>query len=315
MTMYAGFRVIDFHLHFPYGPDLMDQWYENFAAKHGPKKVEQLRKNEAEEKAKWRKDNVFDAPVAVDDPDELAARWSQELDKYGIERGVFLTGGGNDVLAAVVKKDSRFLGFAHHSPFAPDAADQLRKAIEQQGLVGYKVIAPLLPKSLDDEQAYPVWEVAEELRIPVLIHIGVFGGNGDLAGLHNSKPLLLHDIAKAFPNVPFIVPHFGAGYPQEFFQLARACPNVYTDTAGSMGWTRWMPYDLSLKHLLRRAMETIGLERVIFGSDSSWFPRGFSVQYLKDLIRDCRALGIKDEEIQMILAGNAERILALRKAE
>ena len=62
-------------------------------------------------------------------------------------------------------------------------------------------------------------------------------------------------------------------------------------------------------------METIGLERVIFGSDSSWFPRGFSVQYLKDLIRDCRALGIKDEEIQMILAGNAERILALRKAE
>ena len=76
-----------------------------------------------------------------------------------------------------------------------------------------------------------------------------------------------------------------------------------------------MPYDLSLKHLLRRAMETIGLERVIFGSDSSWFPRGFSVQYLKDLIRDCRGLGIKDEEIQMILAGNAERILALRKAE
>lgn len=47
------------------------------------------------------------------------------------------------------------------------AACQLRTAVGQHGLVGYKVIPPLLPKSLDGGQACPVWEVEEELRIPV----------------------------------------------------------------------------------------------------------------------------------------------------
>ena len=130
--MYAGFRVIDFHLHFPYGPDLMDQWFENFAAKHGRKKVEQLRKNEAEEKAKWRKDNVFDAPVAVDDPDELAARWSQELDKYGIERGVFLTGAVMTFWRGG-EKDSRFLGFATTVPLRPMRLISCGKPLSSRG--------------------------------------------------------------------------------------------------------------------------------------------------------------------------------------
>jgi predicted TIM-barrel fold metal-dependent hydrolase len=58
-------------------------------------------------------------------------------------------------------------------------------------------------------------------------------------------------------------------------------------------------------------METIGPERIIFGSDSSYFPRGFAVRYLQDQIRDCRELGIPESDIGLIFAGNAARLLKI----
>ena len=54
-------------------------------------------------------------------PEEQADRWLAELDRYGIDRVGFATGGGNDTLAGVVARHpDRFIGFAHHNLFAPE---------------------------------------------------------------------------------------------------------------------------------------------------------------------------------------------------
>ena len=58
-------------------------------------------------------------------------------------------------------------------------------------------------------------------------------------------------------------------------------------------------------------METIGPERIIFGTDSSYFPRGFAEPYLKDQIRDVRELNYSEEYIQMIFGGNAARLFKI----
>ncbi|GAF90203.1 unnamed protein product, partial [marine sediment metagenome] len=91
--------------------------------------------------------------------------------------------------------------------------------------------------------------------------------------LRNMNPLTLWKVCSDFPTLNFVIPHFGACYWRELLQLCWQCPSVHVDTSGSNQWMRWMPYELTLKDLFRKSMETIGAERLIFATDSSWFPR------------------------------------------
>lgn len=131
----------------------------------------------------------------------------------------------------------------------------------------------------------------------------------------NISPLVLQNVARGFPEVPFIVPHFGCGYPRELLHLMWVCGNVYVDTSGSNEWMRWMPYPLDLKSLFAKFLDTVGPRRIIFGTDSSWFPRGFAHKYLAAQTAACRQLGVADADLRLIFAGNAVRLLKLALPE
>jgi predicted TIM-barrel fold metal-dependent hydrolase len=241
----------------------------------------------------------------------MAAKWAAEVDAHGLARVVFVTGGGNDRLAAAVRRHpDKFVGFAHHDPFDPNAPMELERGVTTLGLRGLKLIAPVHADRIDDPRLYPLWETAERLRVPVLIHFGPLRYEGVVAG-PNINPLILQDVARAFPDIPFIVPHFGCGYPQELLQLMWVCGNVYVDTSGSNEWMRWMPYDLDLRALFRKFLETAGAGRIVFGTDSSWFPRGFARKYLDVQFQVCCELGVADADLRRIFAGNAARLLGI----
>jgi predicted TIM-barrel fold metal-dependent hydrolase len=55
---------------------------------------------------------------------------------------------------------------------------------------------------------------------------------------------------------------------------AEACPNIYLDTSSSNGWTRYTP-GLTLQQVFRTAIDVAGADRLLFGTDSSFFPRGW----------------------------------------
>lgn len=308
-----GIRIIDFHAHFPVPVNDLSAWERNYAARFGSWKLERIRRDARWYQEQWWRAYAFPFPEEPMAPLEIQLeRWAAEVERYGLDRVVFLTGGGNDLLARVVQRyPDRFIGFAHHDPFQPDAAAELRRAVQELGLRGYKVLAPALAGPIDDPVLDPIWQTCEELGIPVVIHFGILGGGGGIAYHENINPLRLHDVAKGFPDVPFVIPHFGCGYPRELLHLCWACRNVYVDTSGNNEWARWMPYELTLKDLFRRFVETIGPERIIFGSDSEWFPRGFAVRYLEDQLRICYEIGLREEDIQQIFAENAARLLQL----
>jgi predicted TIM-barrel fold metal-dependent hydrolase len=307
-----GFPIIDFHCHFPVPdeePATADVEYERA---HGARKLGILHENWRWYQEQWWSAYSFPFPEESEPPAAVQAeRWAAEIDEAGLELVVFLTGGSNDTLATAIAGQPRMLGFAHHDPFRPEAADELRRAVTELGLVGYKVIAPALTGSIDDPVLWPVWQVAEDLGIPVLVHFGVLDGGGGTAQHVNISPLRLHDVAKAFPEVPFVVPHFGCGYPGELLQLAWACRNVYVDTSGNNEWIRWMPYPLSIDSLFRKFLETVGPERLIFGSDSAHFPRGLVRAYYDDQCRAFNQLGLSESERGLVFAGNAARLLGL----
>ena len=110
---------------------------------------------------------------------------------------------GNKNLAEIVgRHPDKFIGFAHHYLFSEGAADELRRAVKEDGLKAYKLLAPALDRPVEDEEAYPVWEACAELDIPVLIHFGIQGSGGGIAWHQNINPLKLHNVAKDFPMLP-----------------------------------------------------------------------------------------------------------------
>lgn len=311
MTTGWGTEILDFHAHFPHPEDdLWGAWGQAYEAKHGKAKLDLLTKRNYAAQVEWWRRYAFPTPHDVT-VDEATSRWAAEVDRYRLEGIVFVTGGGNDTLARLCRVHPRFHGFAHHDPFAPDAARELYRAVRELGLRGYKVLAPALAGSIDDPALDPVWSACEELQIPVLIHFGPLSGGGGIAYHRNINPLVLHNVAKGYPTVPFVIPHFGCGYPTELLHLSWACENVSVDTSGNNEWIRWMIPALSLEELFRRFRETIGAHRIVFGTDSSHFPRGFVVKYLEEQLRACRSIGYSDQEIAAVFAGNARRLLHL----
>jgi len=124
----------------------------------------------------------------------------------------------------------------------------------------------------------------------------------------------VHDVDKRFPGIPMIVPHFGCGYLFETLNLCWACPNVCIDTSGSNQWMRWMPYEVTLESLFRKYRETIGPTRILFGTDSSWFPRGFAQSYLDVQVRAMTDVGYSEDERDMVLYRNAAALLGFEEA-
>jgi predicted TIM-barrel fold metal-dependent hydrolase len=256
----------------------------------------------------------FDPPESEFRSDEeQAARWVSDMDGKGVQKVNFVMGGGNENLAKIVSYyPDRFTGFAHHDVFGKEAAEELERAVVDLGLRGFKVIASSQTRPIDEQTLYPIWEVADRLEIPVMIHFGVLGGGGGPArNLRNMDPLTLWDVASSFPTLNFVIPHFGACYFRELLQLCWSCPNVSIDTSGSNQWVRWMPYDLDISDLFKRTMATVGPERIIFGTDSSYFPRGFAESYLREQIKACYDIGIQNESIEKIFYENAAKLLQI----
>ena len=129
--------------------------------------------------------------------------------------------------------------------------------------------------------AAPVFEWARQNRRAVFVHCGELSvGVRKKLGLPSpfdmrySNPIDLHPVALQYPDVPMIVPHFGAGYLREALMLADLCPNVYLDTSSSNAWMRFE--GLSLEAVFQRALAVVGPKRLLFGTDSSFFPRGWN---------------------------------------
>ncbi len=306
--MYSGLKIVDSHAHFPV-IDPSGRKSRNATTRTPRKRPTKSYAGHARQQ--WSK--AWGFPTGRDaggTDEELAKRWLEELDRYEIEKIVWVTGGGNDRLSEIVKMaPDRFIGYAHHDLFAPNAADELERAITKLGLKGYKLLAPAMDKPITDKSAYPVWEVCAKYNIPVLIHFGILGAAGGIAFNQNINPEIFEPVAKEFPDVNFIIPHFGCGHPRELLFLGWVCENIYVDTSGSNQWMRWMPYPFTIDIAFQKYYQTFGPERIIFGTDSGAFPRGFAMDYLKEQNRAVRFLGISDEDAQLIFGGNMLRLL------
>ena len=299
-TPWGNFHVCDAHVHL-FSP----AFFARLAAESGQPLEEIARTLD------WR------IPASCGD---LAAAWKQELDEYSVAKAALIAsipGDEDSVAAAVQLHPDRFWGFFMANPSAPDGVARVQKALAG-GMQGVCLFPAMHRYAVADQRVRPVLEAAAaHPGTIVFVHCGVLTvGVRRKLGLPSpfdmcySNPIDLHPVAMEFPGVNFVIPHFGAGYFREALMLCDLCPNVYLDTSSSNGWIRYQPASLDLKSVFRKALEVAGPQRLLFGSDSSYFPRGWHAQIFQTQVQALRDLDIAADRASLILGGNLERLLA-----
>jgi predicted TIM-barrel fold metal-dependent hydrolase len=258
-----------------------------------------------------REQSIPSAEPAGESAKAAANRWLSELDRYGITAGVFLALAPRpETLRRFVSAaPDRLFAFTFVNPWEANAATALEADVLQRGFRGLKLYPSIQQFHVYDEQAYPVYERAESLGIPIVFHFGVtLDYRSDL---RYSNPLDLHAVARDFPGLNLVVAHAGAGFFRETLFLAYHCANVLVDTSGSGTWMRYMPRPLSVKEVLRRLLDVFGPDRVLFGTDSRHASEGYRHWLLQSLREGLEALEVSGEAQRSILGGNMARLLKI----
>lgn len=264
----------------------------------------------------------WDAPGP---PEALADRWVRELDHHGVSRAVLIASVPGDeasVAAAVARHPQRLLGFFMVDPSADGVVERTEHALSTLGLRGLCLFPAMHHVPLADARVARLVKVADEHPgTAVFVHCGALsvGVRGKL-GLPSPFDASLGDphgvlgLALAFPEIPFIVPHFGAGRIDETLAAATAAPNIYLDTSSSNSWMRDVP-GLSLDGVFEQTVSAIGPSRILFGTDSSFFPRGWQRSVFDAQRAAVTAAGLAGEAQDLIFGGNFERLFPARRRD
>jgi predicted TIM-barrel fold metal-dependent hydrolase len=154
----------------------------------------------------------------------------------------------------------RIVGFASVDPNRPDAADGLKHAIMELGLKGLK-LGPIYQHfhPLDEKRAYPVYEMALKLGIPVMWHMGTsFVEKGPL---EYTRPIHIDRVALDFPDLRQVIAHLGHPWEADTIVLIRKQPNVYADIS-ALYYRPWQFYNSMVL-----AMEYKVTHKLFFGTD------------------------------------------------
>jgi predicted TIM-barrel fold metal-dependent hydrolase len=182
-------------------------------------------------------------------------------------------------------REPEFTGFGTLHPDMKDPGAEIERLISM-GLVGIKLHPDMQKFNIDDERMMKIYAMLEG-RLPVVFHCGDYR-------YPFSHPARLAKVLDSFPKLTVVAAHFGGW---SMFDLAldyfrsRSC---YLDLSSSIPFLG-----------LRRSSELIGIygaERILFGSDyPMWDPAACLAEFQK--------LELSDTQKELILCGNAKRLL------
>jgi predicted TIM-barrel fold metal-dependent hydrolase len=248
--------------------------------------------------------------TSIELPDEtwdVAQMWVDEMDRYGISAMGFMVGNEayDEFVEAKKRFPGRFMGYANINPKDRNAVTHVKRAANDE-LQGIKLYPSSWGFHAYDKACYPVYEEALKRGLLVFLHFGItIGGQADL---RHGNPLDIQLPSRDFSDLKFIIAHFGAGFFREVLLLQYQADNVYMDSSGSNSWMRYLPYELDLKNVFERALEAGGARKIIFGTDSTFFPRGFRHNVLEAQYHAVRSLQrngiVSDQDIDAIFREN-----------
>jgi predicted TIM-barrel fold metal-dependent hydrolase len=242
-------------------------------------------------------DAIIDAHMHVDDVPALGWHLSAELciqrmDEARIDRAVVMTitdlpevnPDALELIAeAVAAYPDRLYGFARIHPWYPEALSFLERALTELGFKGLKLHPVTTSAHPAGEETLRLIRKAAEHGAPVLFHCG----DEPL-----STPLTIAQAARLCPEATFILGHMGGyAHVDEALEVAEQLANVVLETSA-------FPYPSKI----REAVERIGGERVLFGSDGPACSPRLELEKV-------RLAELAPQTERLVLGANIERLL------
>ena len=240
---------------------------------------------------------IFDAHVHLGhDIDGWSGQYEELeriMDAYGISRAFMFCMDEPDREPAFRAPNDRTLAFAERSegrliPFV--RLDMNEGPIEEaircldRGARGIKLHPRAQRFTLNDERLVPVFELAADRRVPILIH----GGRG-------LPPIADHlsDLVDRYPGAQLIIAHAGIADLAALAGCFAGRRGVFFDTSV------WSPVDLL------DFFHQVPHEQILYASD---YPYGRQPQSLTIALRTAIRTGLDEGQLRDMLAGNANRI-------
>ena len=247
------------------------------------------------------------------------ARWIETLDAEGVEHMVAFASLPEEIPAvaeAVQASRGRLTGVAIANPRIEDAPTKVEALLAGGAFRGVLLFPAMHHVSVASPEARGVLEALARHRGVCYVHCGMLQVPlRDRLGLPRpydlsfANPLDVIPAANAFGEVTFVLPHFGAGLLREALIAGAQCANVVVDTSSSNAWTR--TNGIELRDVFARALDVLGAERVLFGTDSGVFPAGWRRERYEEQQAIVESLAASAAEREAVFGGNARRILGL----
>lgn len=256
--------------------------------------------------------------IEVPGPDHgaHAKRWLAAMDAAGIDAMVTfasLPQEADAVKAAMKVGQGRLVGYCLVNPLAENAP-QFVESLKGRGFKGILLFPVMHRYAANDPRIHPTIEAAQGMNI--IVHFGMLQVKlRDVLGLPRpfdltyGNPLSLQVTANAFPKTRFIIPHFGCGFFRETLMIGSQCENVYVDTSSSNGWMATQETAIDLAGVFARTKNIFGAARILYGTDSSVFPRGYRKDVKDTQIDAMRQASYSDNDIDQVMGGNATALL------
>jgi len=229
------------------------------------------------------------------------------MDKEGVDISIIVNIGWithelcvetNDyILESVARYPKRLIGFCSVQPNSYEAAIAEIERCAKEGIRGVGEIRPdmQLFDLRDEEVMEPIVEVLRKHKLILLTHASEPVGH-NYPGKGAITPDMLYPFIASFPDLTMVCAHWGGGLP--FYALMpevkQAMSNVFFDTAAS-------PY-LYSPQVYNQVIQLVGGDKILFGSDYPLLAQG-------RLLKEINSLDLPEETKNLILSGNAQRLL------
>ncbi len=239
--------------------------------------------------------------------DEVAAEFQQNgveavLVALDIETVIGTPPCSNDFVAGMQQRHPGQIiqSWAAVDPFKGEAAiREARHAIRELGMLGFHFHPIIGRYAVNDRRLYPLFELINEMKVPVMIDVGTTGMGAGIPGgmggrLRHAHPSCIDDLAADFPDLTIIAAHPGWPWTDEMTAVALHKGNVFWELSG------WAPqyFPAQLKTDIRGRLR----DKIMFGSD---YP---SIPYDR-LLREWNELGLPDGVMERVFHLNAEGVL------
>ena len=210
----------------------------------------------------------------------------------------------NDFVSAMQRRypDRIIQAWASVDPLKGAAAiGEAQRAIRDLGMLGFHFHPIIGHYAVNDRALYPLFEVINSLKVPVMIDVGTTGMGAGMPGgmgakLRHAHPSAIDELAADFPNLIIIAAHPGWPWVEEMTAVALHKGNVFWELSG------WAPkyFPAQLKVDIRSRLQ----DKILFGSDYPSIP-------FERLLREWDELGYSDEVKERVFHLNAERVLSV----